>query len=144
MKVLLTILLLFGFSALTLEANEGMVFFEKKIRPVLEKYCYRCHSDRDKKIRGGLLVDTKTGLLNGGDSGPAVVPGNLNDSLLWESINHFDLEMPKKKMPQNIIDDFKKRILIGAPDPRVRKNVLVKGRVTEKDIEKGRKFWSFT
>jgi hypothetical protein len=50
-------------------------FFEKKIRPVLVEQCYRCHSAQAKKTRGGLRLDTRDGLLRGGDNGPAVVPG---------------------------------------------------------------------
>jgi len=127
-------------------ANEGMVFFEKKIRPALEKYCYRCHSDKEKKIKGNLVVDSKVGLLQGGDSGPAIVPGNLNKSVLWKSITYAnDMEMPPKtKMPDNVIADFKKWIEMGAPDPRVQNTVATKSVVTKEDIAKAKKeFWSF-
>ena len=50
-------------------------FFEKKIRPVLAQQCYECHSADAKKVKGGLMVDTREALLKGGDSGPAIVPG---------------------------------------------------------------------
>ena len=124
-------------------ADEGTDFFEKKIRPALEKYCYECHSDRENKIRGGLLVDTKNGLLQGGDSGPAIVPNKLQESLLWDAINHSgEFKMPKKKMPQEVIDDFKTWITTGAPDPRVKQNVLVKTKVSPESISKARGFWS--
>ena len=128
------------------QADEGMVFFEKKIRPALEKYCYRCHSDKEKKIKGNLVVDSKAGLLQGGDSGAAVVPGNLDKSILWKSINYAnDMEMPPKtKMPDSVIADFKKWIEIGAPDPRVQNAVAVKSVVTKEDITQAKKeFWSF-
>ncbi|MCM8527263.1 MAG: DUF1549 domain-containing protein, partial [Lentisphaeraceae bacterium] len=127
-------------------ANEGIVFFEKKIRPALEKYCYRCHSDVEKKIKGNLVVDTKTGLLQGGDSGPAIVPGNLEKSILWKSITYSnDMEMPpKNQMPDNVIADFKKWIEMGAPDPRIQNTVSVKSVVSDEDIKKAQKeFWSF-
>src|SRR5262245_17436490 len=60
-------------------------FFEKKIRPVLTEHCYACHSadaERSKKLKGGLLLDTRDGLLRGGDSGPAIVPGKAAERLL--------------------------------------------------------------
>ena len=134
------------FTPMIASANEGIVFFEKKIRPALEKYCYRCHSDVEKKIKGNLVVDTKSGLLQGGDSGPAIVPGNLSKSILWKSITYAnDMEMPpKKQMPDDVIADFKKWIEMGAPDPRVQNTVSVKSVVTEEDIKKAKKeFWSF-
>lgn len=134
------------FAPLFASANEGMVFFEKKIRPALKKYCYRCHSDEEKKIKGNLVVDSKVGLLQGGDSGAAIVPGDLNKSILWKSITYAnDMEMPPKtKMPDNVIADFKKWIEIGAPDPRIQNTVSVKSIVSKEDIEKAKKeFWSF-
>ncbi|MCH2205880.1 MAG: PSD1 and planctomycete cytochrome C domain-containing protein [Lentisphaerales bacterium] len=129
----------------SLSGNEGFAFFEKKIRPALKTHCYRCHSDEENRIKGGLLVDTKMGLLQGGDSGAAIVPGNLEKSILWKSITYKnDMEMPPKKpMSDQEIADFKKWILMGAPDPRERKNILVKTKVTEEDIEKGKEFWSY-
>src|SRR6185436_13790721 len=57
-------------------------FFENKIRPVLVKNCYKCHSAESTKVKGELLLDTREGLLKGGKTGPAIVPGNLEKSLL--------------------------------------------------------------
>src|SRR5436309_5507794 len=55
---------------------EGVAFFEKKIRPVLVTECYGCHSsEKVKKVRGGLALDTREGTRKGGDSGPVIVPG---------------------------------------------------------------------
>ena len=126
------------------KADSGTDFFENKIRPALEKYCYRCHSDQENKIKGGLLVDSKHALLTGGDSGPAIVPGNLEKSELWSAINYEISEMPPKEpMPDSVIADFKKWILMGAPDPRIKKSIQVQSTVSAKDIEKGRQFWSF-
>ncbi|MFP6764993.1 MAG: c-type cytochrome domain-containing protein, partial [Planctomycetaceae bacterium] len=56
-------------------------FFEKRIRPNLVKYCYECHSIETGKTRGGLLVDTREGLLQGGDSGPAIISRDLDNSV---------------------------------------------------------------
>ena len=144
MKILLIIIIIL-YAWTGAQANEGLPFFEKKIRPALKTHCYRCHSDEENRIKGGLLVDTKMGLLQGGDSGAAIVPGNLEKSILWKSITYKnDMEMPPKKpMSDAEIADFKKWILMGAPDPRERKNILVKTKVTPEDIEKGKEFWSY-
>src|SRR4051812_3615466 len=88
----------------------GLDFFEKKVRPILVKHCYACHSAEaraKKKLRGGLLLDTREGLLKGGDSGPAVVPGKPGDSLLIKALRHDgDLKMPKdSKLPAAVIAD---------------------------------------
>ena len=122
--------------------NKGIEFFEKKVRPLLAKHCYECHSTRADKIKGGLLLDTKSGIRMGGDLGPAVVPGNLSESLLMEAVNweNEDMQMPpKKKLPDSAVQVFEEWIKMGAPDPRDRQN-LIKETV---NIEEGRKFWAF-
>src|SRR5581483_10570029 len=60
-------------------------FFEKKIRPVLVDRCYKCHSTQAKAVKGGLLLDSKSGLRKGGESGPAVAPGKPDASLLLKA-----------------------------------------------------------
>ena len=67
---------------------QKLAFFESKIRPVLVEKCYECHSPKAKKIKGGLLLNTREGILRGGDTGPAVVPGDLKRRLLIEAIHH--------------------------------------------------------
>ena len=76
----------------------GVEFFEKKIRPVLVEHCYDCHSADAKKVKGGLLLDTREGSLKGGDNGPALVPGNPDKSLLIKAVRYTDpdLQMPPK------------------------------------------------
>ncbi len=83
--------------------QDQLDFFEKKIRPVLTDKCYKCHSEKAEKLRGGLLLDTREGIRHGGDSGPAVVPGNLKDSLLIEAINYGnkDTDMQPQKAGKN-------------------------------------------
>lgn len=122
--------------------DEQTAFFESRIRPVLVESCYKCHS-AEEKIKGGLSLDTRDGVRHGGDTGPAVVPGNLEESWLWTAINWADedYEMPpKKKLPADVIDDFRQWIEMGAPDPRVAEKTVVG---TEIDVERGRDFWSF-
>ena len=125
-------------------SREELNFFEAKIRPVLIKECYGCHSAKTGATKGGLMVDTKDALLVGGDSGPAITPGDLDESLLWGSINHEDYNMPPGKMlSDKVIEDFKKWIEMGAPDPRVMKVTEIKSEITPEDVAKGREFWAF-
>src|SRR4051812_4877930 len=103
---------------------DGVAFFEKNIRPVLVDKCYQCHAADAKKIKGGLVLDTREGIRRGGESGPAVVPGNLKASLLIEAIRYEnkDSAMPPKKTGGKLSDegikDFEKWVQMGAPDPR--------------------------
>ena len=75
---------------------KGLAFFEKKIRPVLVEHCYKCHSASSEKVKGGLLLDTREGIRKGGESGHAVVPGDLKESLLISALKHNDFELPPK------------------------------------------------
>lgn len=128
--------------------DEQIGFFEKKIRPALIKHCYECHSSEGDKIKGGLLLDTRDALRNGGDSGPAVVPFDLDGSLLFAAIQYSDsdLEMPPKyKLDEAVIADFKTWIEMGAPDPReqVSKTKELQHYNNTIDIEKGREHWAY-
>jgi len=96
-------------------------FFENKIRPVLADNCYKCHSTLAEKVKGGLLLDSRESVLKGGDSGPAIVPGDPEASLLVKAIRYTDpdLQMPKdKKLPDDEIADLVAWVKMGAPDPR--------------------------
>jgi len=123
---------------------DQIAFFEKKIRPVLVKECYSCHSATAEKIKGGLTLDSRGGLLKGGNTGPAIVAGEPAKSLLIKGLKHDakeDLKMPpKKKLGGEVIADFEKWIAMGAPDPR---DATAKVAKHEIDIDKGRTFWSF-
>src|SRR5262245_24608997 len=126
---------------------DQIAFFEKSIRPVLVKECYECHALTAKEIKGGLTLDTRDGLRNGGETGPAIVPGSPSKSLLLAAIKHTNPERampPKKKLPAEVIADFERWISMGAPDPRDGDGrIAAKPSKYEIDIEKGRKFWSF-
>jgi Protein of unknown function (DUF1549)/Protein of unknown function (DUF1553)/Planctomycete cytochrome C/Concanavalin A-like lectin/glucanases superfamily len=73
-------------------AGEQMQFFESKVRPLLADKCFRCHAGRQKK--GGLRLDSLRSMLSGGESGPAIVPGKPEESLLVEAVNYESFEMP--------------------------------------------------
>ncbi len=121
----------------------GVEFFERKIRPVLVDRCYECHSGKSKSLKGGLRLDSRDAVLRGGDSGPAIVPGKADDSLLIQALRHEGLEMPPdQKLPGAVLRDFEEWVRIGAPDPRKQAD----GPETSPkrvDIDAGRKFWSF-
>src|SRR5262245_47944818 len=88
----------------------GIAFSESKIRPVLIERCYQCHSaeaEKNKKLKGGLLLDSREGVRKGGDSGPVLVPGKPADSLLIKALRHEDTKMPPKgKLADDVIADF--------------------------------------
>lgn len=147
-RMLLATAALVLFFSPELRANQpdarGLEFFEKKIRPVLVEHCYSCHSQESKKVRGGLLVDTRDGLLKGGDTGPAIVPGAAAKSLLMAALRQTDdLRMPPKgKLAETVIADFAQWIEMGAPDPRQASGPAPRRAAFTISAE-DRKHWSF-
>ena len=141
-------LFLFVGSSTTLAAEqnirEGLDFFEAKIRPVLVKHCYECHSVSavaKNNLKGGLLLDSRDGSRKGGESGPAVVPGKPAESLLINALKHESVKMPPTgKLPDELIAHFEKWIALGAPDPR---DGLAVATSSEIDLEEGKKHWSY-
>ena len=141
-------LIVFGFSSSNSYAQavtkEGIVFFEKSVRPLFAKHCYKCHSSSKGEDKGGLVLDSQAGWMEGGDSGPAIVPGNLSESILIEAIEQKDPDFampPKYKLSSSEIEDLKKWISMGAPDPR--DGTPVKPTPSKINIAEGRNFWSF-
>jgi len=125
-----------------LGATEDLAFFESKVRPLLITHCYECHSAGEAS-KGGLLLDSREGWMVGGDSGPAIIPGEPDESLLIRSIRYDDphLEMPPKtRLSGDLIEILTKWVALGAPDPRggqvVRESAGMK-------VEEGRRFWSY-
>ena len=97
----------------------GRDFFEKKIRPILVGRCYKCHSRAAADPKGGLLLDSRAGMRQGGDSGPAVVPRDVPGSKIIAALRHETVQMPPDaKLPPHITQDFVTWIEMGAPDPR--------------------------
>jgi hypothetical protein len=100
-------------------SREQVEFFETKVRPVLVARCYKCHSAQSVKVRGGLRLDSRDGLRKGGDSGPALVPGDPAASLLLKALRHQGPKMPPDgKLPDRVIADFETWTRQGAADPR--------------------------
>lgn len=103
-------------------AAADLEFFEAKIRPLLIENCYECHSVGAERVRGGFLLDSKPGLLRGGDSGKALVPHVAAESRLINMVRHhpdFESMPPKTKLSEQQINDLITWIDQGAPDPRL-------------------------
>ena len=106
-------------------ADEGVEFFEKKIRPLLVEQCAKCHSSEAAKIKGGLLLDSREAILKGGDTGAAVIPGDAEKSLLIQAVSYTDkdLKMPPpkdgadRKLTDAQIADLSAWVKMGAPVP---------------------------
>ena len=105
-------------------ASSDLQFFETKIRPLLVDKCYKCHSRDADKVKGGLMLDTREAWLHGGNTGPALVPGKPDDSLLIQAVRYTDedLAMPPEnsggKLSNTQIADLTEWVRRGAPDPR--------------------------
>ena len=113
--------------ALTFSADdpdpEEIRFFEKRIRPVLVSKCFRCHSTKSEDLKGNLTLDSREGVLKGGDNGPAVTPGD-DDSFLLRAIRYQedDYQMPPEgKLPDKVVADFEKWVEMGVPYPSKRR-----------------------
>lgn len=121
---------------------EQLDFFETKIRPVLVNHCYECHSAKSEMVYGGLLLDSRDSIRQGGDSGQGIVPGDLDESLVLEAMKYESYEMPPdEQLPDHVIADFEKWISEGAVDPR--ESAANSAAVGEIDLKAGRKFWAF-
>ena len=121
-------------------AGTGTEFFESKVRPLLVKRCFECHGGSEHE--GGLSLASANGWKQGGDSGPAIVPGKSDASLLIKAINYESLEMPPAdhggKLPENEIAILTKWVDMGAPDPRIGDQVL--GGMT---LDEAKSWWAF-
>jgi cytochrome c553 len=122
------------------DTEAGIAFFEAKIRPVLAEHCYACHGE--KKDRGKLRLNSKEALLKGGESGPAIVPGKADASLLIKALRHQgEIKMPEGgKLPEAVVKDFEKWVAMGVPDPRTGGAAPVAAGI---NWPAARKFWAF-
>lgn len=106
--------------ALSVDNRAGPAFFERHIRPIFVEHCYDCHSEEADEQKGGLLLDRASGWLEGGEMGKAVVPGDLDGSLLVAAVRRVDedLEMPPKyPLDARDIALLEQWIRRGAPGP---------------------------
>lgn len=109
-----------GLASGVLAQDADVQFFENRIRPVLAEHCFSCHSSRSEKLKAGLRVDSRSGLLAGGDTGPAIVPGKPDESLLLRAVSYEDPDLqmpPKTRLPAAAIADLRDWIRAGATWP---------------------------
>lgn len=131
-------------SASGVEAD-GLHFFENEVRPVLVKHCYECHSEKAGKKKGGLLLDRKAGWQMGGDGGPAIIPGDLDASLLIHSIRFEDEDLqmpPKSRLDPKTVAVLERWVAMGAPDPR-EASLEQEAPAKEIDFHAARNYWAF-
>jgi hypothetical protein len=124
-------------------ADEGIEFFEKQVRPLLVAKCYECHAGSER--HGGLRLDSPAQWRQGGDSGPAIVPGRPEESRLLEALHYRnrDLQMPPQgALPAAEVAVFEQWIAMGAPDPRQEPGTPAAAGPMGMEIEEGRQHWS--
>jgi hypothetical protein len=126
---------------------EDLAFFESKIRPLLVTHCYECHAEGAKQVHGGLKLDTRAGVLQGGDSGPLVAGGEPDKSLLLEAVDYAgDIQMPPAgKLPAAEIALLREWVRRGLPLPADRSAATAQKGTAKKSIDfaAARQFWSF-
>jgi cytochrome c553 len=127
-------------------STDELEFFEKKVRPILAESCYKCHSVEEGKSRGGLTLDTREGVMKGGEGGAALVPGDAEKSLLIQAVRYEDkdTQMPPNKDGGKKLSDAQIAVLtewvkMGAPDPRTASAVKKLTGLTKS----AREHWSF-
>ena len=131
-------------SVITTQAATGeeLAYFEAKVRPLLIRRCYECHS-HEKKIKGGLALDSRSGWETGGDNGPVIRPGDVEKSLLIKAVRYADSDLampPKAKLPAEEIAILEQWVKQGAVDPRGAELAKMKESI---DIKRGREHWAF-
>jgi mono/diheme cytochrome c family protein len=123
---------------------EPAVFFEQKVRPILQASCFTCHSHAAKKSKGGLMLDARDSLLKGGDRGPALVPGKPDESLLLKAVGRHDEDLkmpPAGKLTEEQIATLRDWIKMGAPWSAKSEATAAKPRGTITDED--RRWWAF-
>ena len=134
------------FELVTNPTADQLAFFESKIRPLLSQHCYSCHSADAKEVGGNLWLDSRPGIVRGGDTEPPILADDPDGSLLLTAVRYTDeaLKMPPSaKLSSTEIADLETWIRMGAPDPRL---LEPKSTVKSKyaiDWDQAREFWSF-
>lgn len=124
-------------------SEAGIEYFEKQIRPLLVKHCYECHSEKSGEREGGLVLDDRQGWLQGGDNGPALVPGDVDASLLIRAVRYADADLqmpPVKPLDAEDLARLEQWVRIGAPAPE---RIVVTAQDDPSDPVAGREHWAF-
>lgn len=126
--------------------DQGVDYFEQHIRPLLAERCFACHSAREKKQQGGLLLDSRAGWTLGGDHGPAVIPGDLDASWLIRAVRYTDPDLrmpPDKPLSKEAVASLEHWVKMGAPDPRSGLEHENRHHEDPSDPIAGRAHWAF-
>ena len=126
-------------------AEDDLEFFERKVRPVLVKHCYECHSADSRKLGGGLLLDSRDGVRQGGDSGPAIEAGKPEASLLIKAVRYQDDASnmpPQGRLSDQAIADLEEWVRRGAPDTRDMPTKRAPGANWEEQLKERSQWWS--
>ncbi len=124
---------------------EDLAFFENRVRPILAEHCLDCHS-AGTKTKGGLALDSAQGWHDGGESGPAVVPGDVEGSLLIKAVRYAErgLQMPpKNRLTPAEVAILEEWVSRGAPDPRGEAAGAGPKHQVGLSLAEGRRFWSY-
>lgn len=139
-----------GSTALSMPIGKmsGTEYFESKVRPLLVKHCYECHSEEAGKQKGSLLLDRESGWLEGGDTGKAVVPGQVEASLLIEAVNRVDEDSsmpPKYALEESEIAILTRWVKEGAPGPAEDMGETEFSQLGDQDVifDKAKNHWAF-
>ncbi len=121
---------------------KGTAFFENKIRPVLVEHCYKCHSEAEGERKGGLLLDRQSGWLDGGDSGQAIVPGDVEGSLVIQAVRYGDEDTampPKYQLDAEVVALLEQWVKMGTPGPKqdIGETEFSEARRSGRDLRKG-------
>ena len=103
-------------------AAQDAAFFEDKVLPILKAKCFECHSHDAGKMKGGLTLDSRSGWQTGGNTGPAVIAGKPDESLMIKAVRRTDKELqmpPKQKLSAADIALLEQWIAQGAVDPPI-------------------------
>ncbi len=120
--------------------TEEKLFYDS-VLPLLQRHCFECHSHAAGKAKGGLVLDSRGGWAQGGDSGPAIVPGKPEESRLIQAVRYSDLEMPPTgKLPPEAIAILERWVVAGAVDPRTNDASRAQSNIGN---EAKRKHWAF-
>ncbi len=145
MRFLPATILLTSVAATRAAESQSDIFFREKVQPILTQHCFKCHS-HGEKMKGNLLVDSRDALLTGGDTGPAIVPGDPAKSLLIEAVNYknTELQMPPKgeRLKEAQIATLTQWVKLGAPwpePPGQKMKSRPRGKITDAD----RQWWAF-
>src|SRR5688572_20727613 len=119
--------------------GSGPVMFEKDVRPILKAHCFDCHGEGEQ-LKGGLDLRLRRLMVEGGEEGPALVPGKAEKSLMFTKVASGEMPKREKKLTREQVEVIKRWIAGGAKTARAEPAELGKGSgITEEE----RAFWSF-